>query len=182
LVSELPVTSSKGHAARVAGRWAIAVVIALGAACTDRQAAASLEQAVRAGDPAAVQQLLSAGVSANASLSEGWTPLTLAASLGHLDIVTHLAGAGADLEQARRVGVERQWTPLGWAAFGGHRDVVEWLIARGARLEARTSRHQTPLMAAALGGHLEVLELLVDAGADQSAMDAAGRTAREMLP
>lgn len=129
-----------------------------------------------------MQQQLSGGASANAILSDGWTPLTLAASLGDLRIVSLVADAGADLEQVRRVGVERQWTPLGWAASAGHLDVVQWLLARGARLEARSSRHQTPLMAAALGGHREIVSLLVEAGADQQATDAAGRTAREMLP
>lgn len=92
-----------------------------------------------------------------------------------------LGDAGADLEQVRRVGVERQWTPLGWAAFEGHLDVVAWLIARGVRIDARSSRHQTPLMAAALGGHRDVMARLVAAGADEGATDAAGQTASEML-
>ena len=166
----------------MAGRWAIVVAIALGAACTGREAAASLEQAIRGGEVAAVQQALSAGVPANATLSDGWTPLTLAASLGDPRTVSLVADAGADLEHGRRVGLERQWTALGWAANGGHTEVVRLLLARGARVDARNSRHQTPLMAAAQGGHPAIMALLVEAGADEGARDAAGRSAGEMVP
>lgn len=154
----------------------------LASACADGAAIGRLDEAIRRGDAGAVREHLAAGVSANASLPDGWTPLTLAAHLGHLDIVNAVADAGADLEHARRVGVERQWTALGWAAAGGHREVVESLLARGARLEARSSRHQTPLMAAVLGGHPGIVSRLVDAGADEQATDASGRTARELLP
>jgi len=160
----------------------LVLALALPAACVDRQAALALEEAVRAGNATAVERLLSEGVPASAALADGWTPAALAASLGHLDVLITLANAGADLEQVRRVGVERQWTPLGWAAFEGHLDVVAWLIARGVRIDARSSRHQTPLMAAARGGHRDVMARLVAAGADEGATDAAGQTASGMLP
>lgn len=158
------------------------VALALAAACADHAALAGLEDAVRSGDADRVRRQLTGPVSANASLPDGWAPLPLAASLGHADVVSVLLEAGADLEQARRLGLERQWTALGWAASGGHLDVVRVLLARGGRVDARNSRHQTPLMAAALGGHDEVMAVLVDAGADTGARDAAGRTAAEMVP
>jgi ankyrin repeat protein len=161
---------------------AVLVTMALVAGCTDHDALLRLEEAIRNGNAGSARQLLAAGASVNATLSEGWTPLTLAASLGNLEVVEVMVDAGADLEQARRVGIERQWTPLGWAARRGHRDVVEWLLERGARVDALNSRHQSPLMAAALGGHHDVMALLVEAGADESARDAAGRTARELVP
>jgi ankyrin repeat protein len=157
------------------------VAMLLAAACVDREAHARLETAIRSGDAGAVRARLAEGTSTDAMLSAGWTPLTLAASLGHGEIVAALVEAGGDLERARRVGVERQWTPLGWAALEGHADVVRLLLARGARVNARTSRHQTPLMAAALGGHREVLALLLAAGADEAAADAEGRTARDLM-
>lgn len=161
--------------------WAPIAALALTLACTDPAALARFEQAIRNGETGVVAQHLTEGISANATLSDGWTPLTLAASLGHLEMVTMLVDAGGDLEQARRVGVERLWTPLGWAAGGGHSDVVALLLARGARVDARNSRHQTPLMAAALEGHDAVMAVLVAAGADQEARDAAGRTVRDMV-
>ncbi len=167
--------------ARRAGPCALVAVV-LAMACADRDALAGLEDAVRRGDADSVRRQLSGAVSPNASLPDGWAPLSLAASLGHDGVVSVLLDAGADLEQARRLGLERQWTPLGWAASGGHLDIVRVLLARGARVDARSSRHQTPLMAAALGGHHEVMAALVEAGADTSARDAAGRTAAEMVP
>lgn len=165
-------------------RLAIVMVVAavVSGACGGDAKVAALERAIRAGDVAAVAEALTSGASPDSTLAGAWTPLTLAASLGHTPIAAALLDAGADIERARRVGVERQWTPLGWAALGGHGDLVNLLLDRGARVDARTSRHQTPLMAAATGGHRATMARLVAAGADEDAVDAEGRRASDLVP
>jgi ankyrin repeat protein len=56
------------------------------------------------------------------------TALGVAASRGHLDVVTFLIEAGADIHKARNDGM----TALGMAAAEGHFDIVRLLLEHGA--------------------------------------------------
>jgi uncharacterized glyoxalase superfamily protein PhnB len=126
-----------------------------------------------------------------------------AASRGHLDIVKHLADAGADLDGA---GDDHEIGVLGWATcFHEVQDeVADTLLARGAKptifsavalgradlirrviavdrrqLHARMSRFEhrmTPLHLAVTKNQAESVAALIELGADPGARDRRGRT------
>jgi ankyrin repeat protein len=91
--------------------------------------------------------------------------LYAAAQDGHLDEVTKLIAAGADVYGTADDGK----TPLYAAASNGHLDVVTKLIAAGADVNAACGRTNlstsTPLVIAAANGHLTVVTKLIAAGA-----------------
>ena len=96
------------------------------------------------------------------------TALGLAASGGHLDVVTFLIQAGADKEKPRNDGM----TALGVAASRGHLDVVICLLDAGADKEKPQKDGMTAVILAAAAGHFDVARLLLEHGGD---VDSAGR-------
>jgi len=76
-----------------------------------------------AGDRANVRHLLRSGADPNTSDSGGWTPLHLAAGLGHADVVRLLLGHGARTEARNRVG----HTPLDLAIMLNRTEAAEVL-------------------------------------------------------
>ncbi|HQT00997.1 MAG: hypothetical protein B7Y26_02735 [Hydrogenophilales bacterium 16-64-46] len=137
--------------------------------------------AARAGDLAALQTQLAAGVSPAAVDEAGETALMLAAQGGHVAVVKALIAAGADVNAASPQG----WTALAKAAYNGETErgyveVVELLADAGANLDARIFFGITPLMLAAGGGDASVVEYLINRGADVLTPNEGGRTARMM--
>jgi Ankyrin repeats (3 copies) len=72
---------------------------------------------------------------AGASSEERHLALTLAADLGHVEIVRLLLDAGEDPNRYNPVGGHSHTTPLHQAAGGGHDEVVRLLVERGARMD-----------------------------------------------
>eukprot|EP00659_Diplonema_papillatum_P001419 gene1419-2182_t len=138
--------------------------------------AAALHEACGNGHPETVASLLSAGADANA-LGALHTPLTFAASRGHLHVVRVLVAGGACVEGANKNG----HTALHEA---GSAAVAAWLLAHGGRglLEKGAACDPSPLEAAynrAAGP--DVLACLVRAGAcvdDGSLLQRAVRDGR----
>jgi uncharacterized protein len=83
----------------------------------------SLIEAVKTGDFAAVENLLSGGADANQSDEQGWTPLNFGAGRGDLAIVKLLVKYGADLFKTGR----DNRTPYMIALAAGHAQVVKYL-------------------------------------------------------
>ncbi|WKY07621.1 hypothetical protein Q1695_007241 [Nippostrongylus brasiliensis] len=99
-----------------------------------------------------------------ATESNNDTPLTLACSNGHAQMVDVLVCRGANIEHRDKKG----FTPLILAATGGHRDVVELLLNNGAQIEAQSERTKdTALSLACSGGRKDVVELLLSRGANK---------------
>ena len=100
---------------------------------------------------------------ANTPNAEGDTPLVHAARRGHLDLLTELIKAGADVNMKTK----NNWnmTPLLWAAVGGHKACIEVLIKQGAELNTK-SRGKTVLSLAVEGNHTECVDIFIAAGAD----------------
>ncbi|KAJ1371413.1 Ankyrin repeat and KH domain-containing protein 1, partial [Parelaphostrongylus tenuis] len=99
-----------------------------------------------------------------ATESNNDTPLTLACSNGHAQMVDVLVCRGANIEHRDKKG----FTPLILAATGGHRDVVELLLNSGAQIEAQSERTKdTALSLACSGGRKDVVELLLSRGANK---------------
>jgi hypothetical protein len=112
-----------------------------------------------------VQRLLTQGCDVDVRSYKSLTPLQLAVTHGHSDVVSTLLAAGANLEAADSWGA----SSLHVAAQYGHHAVVQQLLAAGANLEATTADGCTPLHAAALYGDHAVLQQLLAGGANLEA-------------
>jgi cytohesin len=132
-----------------------------------------IHDAANAGDLAAVQAQLDAGVDVNARDNHKWTPLTHAAQFGHKDIADLLISKGADVNAKE---AKNQITPLHWAAWRGRKEIAELLIAKGADLNTKNKDGGTPLHNAAWKGHVEIAKLLIVKNADVNAKDVEGQT------
>lgn len=157
------------------------------------------------GDASSVQKAIDNGfdVSTTVKTQNGtaWTPLTLATTIGNVDVIAALVNAGAELdrsdwtERKRPVlkGIRSLYdhgglecfvepaspidrTALGWAALLGHIDAVKYLLSAGADLSRIDAMKMTALHNAAMGDHSDVVELLVDAGMDLHAEAFDGMT------
>ena len=101
----------------------------------------------------------------------GDSALMLAALKGHLDIVTALVAAGAEMNP------DDGWTALIYAAFEGHSEVVRFLLDKGADIDAQAPNGATALMFAARNGHRETVALLLQDDADYGIVNQDGNTA-----
>jgi ankyrin repeat protein len=123
----------------------------------------SLMAAVIAGD----LDLASQAIEARASLDRydwqiGYSPLGMAISRGHVDIVRFLLDAGAN----PRTG-SLTMTALGLAAEQGEAEIIQMLLPRGIDVNEPVGQAGwTALLSAIKHGHRSVVQLLVTAGAN----------------
>jgi len=108
-------------------------------------AAPDLWKASAAGDRAEVKKLADAGADLNArDPAFGVTPLSLAATFGHAEVVGDLLERGANVKQTNRDG----GTALHGAAFFGRPLIVDRLLKAGADPQTKNVRGDTALDAA----------------------------------
>lgn len=98
--------------------------------------------------------------------------LGVAASVGSLEIVQLLLGAGAKVDMADANGV----TPLMMASAAGHADVGGLLITRCANIDQASNTGYTPLLFAAHEGQKATLRMLLSRGAVVDRADKEGNT------
>jgi Ankyrin repeats (3 copies) len=72
-----------------------------------------------------------------ASREDRHLALTLAADIGHVEVVRLLLDAGEDPNRYNPVGGHSHTTPLHQAAGAGHMEVVKLLVERGAKLDMK---------------------------------------------
>ena len=96
----------------------------------------------------------------NYFLTDGTTPLHLAALNGREDVVQFLIEKGAFINPEDA----DENTPLHAAARGGHAAVAGLLFDKGASLKAKNKLGLTPGGAALASGHVEVAEKLIEKG------------------
>ena len=102
----------------------------------------------------------------------GATPLFIAAQLNHLEVVSLLLDAGADVNLAASDGA----SPLLISSMGGFVEVVRLLLNSGANANQLWDfQGSNPLNIAAQQGHLEVVGLLLDHGADMNKVAGISR-------
>lgn len=157
-----------------------------------------LADAVRDGDSAQVQQLLSQGADPNSRDDAGDTALMRGALYADVELMRVLADHGAKASARGRDGgspLLRAVHDLGKARFllergatvddlvmvaaarvPGSRELLDLLFARGGNGRAAMNGY-TPLMAAAGNGDLAAVKCLLDHGADVKARMANGYTA-----
>ncbi|HMP03062.1 MAG TPA: PQQ-binding-like beta-propeller repeat protein [Gemmatales bacterium] len=149
----------------VVQRLAVLALIALASACAvpavnDHE---KLFAALRAGDVAAVRQLLDDGVDVNSKNEFGLTALAYAASAGQVDLVKLLIERKANVNQADSY---YGMSPLVWAAFQNHPAVAKELLAAGASGEVMA------LNLAIQRNRLELVQVILDSGrVKQEALD-----------
>ncbi|MFD5753124.1 ankyrin repeat domain-containing protein [Streptomyces sp. NPDC127033] len=123
-----------------------------------------LFEAVIGGEDDAVVRLLRAGVSAEATGTDGETVLYRAAVSDEPGMVRLLLAAGADPQRAS--GPEGWDLPLCAAACGGHTEVVRALLAAGAAPDGREAFDYTAIVWAVVQGFADTAETLLEYGAD----------------
>ena len=116
----------------------------------------------------AVQQALSENPQLlDASSSDGFPPIGLAAFFGQREVAAWLLEQGADPRQIADNAMRVQ--PLHSAVAGGHFEVARLLLEHGADVNARDNAGETTLMKAAVSGRLRVVRYLLDKGASVDA-------------
>ncbi len=141
----------------------IAAVLLVGTAFAD-----PIHDAVFDGVIARVQEELDKGVDVNTEDEFGFTPLHLAAWVGHKEIAELLIENGADVNANSWSGL----TPLHDAATNISKDIIELLIDNGADVNAKDEEGFTPLDHAAIWDHKEIADLLVIHGGKSGASDS----------
>jgi excisionase family DNA binding protein len=136
-------------------------------------AGAALLDAIRAGDPDEVKELLSAGADANVKDGEGWTALMLVTVKGQLDVARELLYAGADVHAKNQKG----WTALRFAVSMDDAEALRLLLEAGADVNGRDAEGDTALMQAAREKSMASLRLLLAHGADVNVRNRSGETA-----
>ncbi|KAI8907521.1 ankyrin repeat-containing domain protein [Powellomyces hirtus] len=126
-----------------------------------KNGAHALHYAAHHGHLDAVKALVDAGAAVSAMVKKTKsTPLLLASSRGHKEVMMFLLDHGVDIEEVDRYGRQA----IIHAAKNGHYDVVKMLLERGADANAPDSSDNTPLHYAAGYGWSEIVELLLDYG------------------
>jgi ankyrin repeat protein len=120
-----------------------------------------LISAVKAGDLAAVRNLIKDAAKINAAETDGTTALHWAVREDNLEIIRLLLRSGANVKAGNRYGV----TPLSLAAESGNATVIELLLHEGANANETLPEGETVLMTAARAGHTNAVKILLKAGA-----------------
>ena len=148
---------------------AIAFAIALGAAV----GAVDLHEAAQKGDVATLRTALAESIiGIDAADSDHYTPLHLAAGMGHLEAVELLLERGASHTQRDENGE----TALHLAAHVGYDSICGALLDAGADADAESKTGYTPLHMAAQFGHTTVAKRLLEQGADVAKQARNGAT------
>lgn len=166
----------------------------------------SLQKEILQGDVQAIQTTLAKGADVEEFSKYGRTPLMLAASRCHHEIIDVLASSGVNINATSAKGwttlmyavrkkdertVEHlishgadvnhlspdRWTAVAEAAYQGQKTIKKRLLECGADTESRSSHDWTPLMHATYKGDIAAVRLLLDAGADMEVMSGHDETA-----
>jgi len=130
--------------------------------------------AVDSGSVEALQALLAMDLKINLSktTSDGFTPVMLAASQGHVTIIAVLAAQHVDLNQTTSKGK----TALHLAVEKNQLEVVKALVLSGAAVDLEDNDGNTPLHLAAKRNKRKIFDFLIAHGASKEKVNNAGNT------
>ena len=124
------------------------------------------------GSIAAIELLLSGGLSVDLRDGEGNTPLVCAAACGQIEAVNCLLDHGAD----PLLKVKDGWSLLHFAAQSGNVIIIETMLSKGLDIDSRgETLGLTPLMVSIIFGKLEAAKYLLEKGADESLKSTPGK-------
>ena len=141
-----------------------------------KQKATALIWAVRTGNQAGCEVLLSRGADLLARDRGGDSVVHHAVLMDQLELLESLLSIGADVNAAN----DRGQTALHLAAAAGSFETCRLLLDRGASVGAADAEGNTPLHLAAGGGSFELCEYLLFLGAPAGLENREGLTARDM--
>jgi uncharacterized protein len=144
--------------------WGLAALLVVAQAGSAGAAgpSASIVEAAKARDLAAVRMLLKKPNAAGAASADGTTALHWATDHDDLAMAAALVRAGANVMAANRYGV----TPMYSAAVNGNAAMIELLLKAGADVETALKEGETPLMTASRTGKVDAVRVLLAHGAD----------------
>ena len=109
------------------------------------------------GNKEEAERLIRDGAVVNQVNDKGQTPLYIASTAGHKDVVEVLIKNGAKVDQAT---TDDGQTPLFAASSYGYKEVVEVLIKNGAKVDQANNEGYTPVTIAVLNGRNGVLDVI----------------------
>lgn len=146
----------------------------------------AMDQAIQAGDEAALRLLLEAEPRLTGTPipvprdwgEEMWLGLHRASQGGSADLVELLLNAGASIDARTRfrTPMHGRETPLILAARFGHDDVAKLLLDRHADVDLLDANHRSALSHASAAGHAALARRLVGFGSAVDPVDDADRT------
>ena len=106
-------------------------------------------------------------------VTDGFTPLHLAALNGNAVLIEELLKRGANVNSAANLEHGNGYTPLHAAAWGGRKEAVEVLLKHHANVNVTSRQEETPLRVAVAHGNVEIAKMLIAAGAGWDDFSAA---------
>lgn len=154
--------------------WLAGLAAAAAASQPALAADSALIDAVRADQPAVVEQLLHGKADVNAPAPDGATALHWAVYNDDLEMAKRLIKAGADATARNHYGA----TPMSLAAVTGNPAMIRLLLKAGADADSPNGEGQTALMIVARTNRVEAARLLLEHDADINAREGwRGQTA-----
>ncbi|XP_059486305.1 ankyrin-3-like [Neocloeon triangulifer] len=106
----------------------------------------------------------------NGTFKNGLTPLHVAASKSHIDMIKMLLEKGADIRKKNDHGL----LPFHSAARSGDMTTVKYFVDNGF-LDEKTFRNETALLLSCYNKHSTVTQYLFEKGSDPNVVDSVGR-------
>lgn len=181
-------SAHSGHGARmlfiaagvalVAAVAAVAITVLYLGGAARRDAKGEMWQAVEAGDVARVRALVDEQPALVRAVSDGATPIAIAAALVEVDMVELFIARGADVNRPaeRDLMTGLHYVASGWEKPERRRAVVRLLAEAGADVNARARWGDAPLSVAASCASTGVAAELIRRGARVNAKNDRGNT------
>ncbi len=124
---------------------------------TEWSVMAKFYNAVKSGHLHMLQRLFTQGANANVQNVRGKSPLWVAASRGHLDIVAYLVQRpNVDVNSRSSSGRP----PIFWPSADGDISIVKVLVAASAVTDIQDVNGETAILIAKENGHLQIVNIL----------------------